>query len=352
MTSVPPLSAVISKVPSRKELLSVTWPAGLVYSVCQNYLNRVKGNRAVGRRVFIQGGVCYNKAVPLAMAGLLGKEIVVPPEPGLMGAFGVALEVKNRLEMGLLESMEFNLEELAMLELQYLEPFTCHGGKEQCDRKCTISRFLIGEKIYPFGGSCNRYVNLIRGKESFLQIPWILSGRGKILTEKYTAKKRGFICPTKNSCHQLFANDAYAVPLYYGFNAWAFRCSSAKELDQQGMKRRGLNFAIGGARHGTLQDCSKPAPAYISCRSSKLCRKKFAQASVSCPMVQSEQFYLQAAFHELSGRVLSPVLDFSQGYASPLPAFYQDGRHAWGKKPGAEEAFLKALPARKHYKAV
>ena len=57
-----------------------------------NYVNRVKGNRPVGKKVFMQGGVCYNKAIPYAMANLINKEIIVPPEPGLMGAFGVALK--------------------------------------------------------------------------------------------------------------------------------------------------------------------------------------------------------------------------------------------------------------------
>ncbi len=75
--------------------------AGLVYSICFNYINRVKGHRQVGDKVFMQGGVCYNRAVPLAMAAVLKKPIVVPPEPGLMGAFGVALELKKRIELGL-----------------------------------------------------------------------------------------------------------------------------------------------------------------------------------------------------------------------------------------------------------
>ena len=72
--------------------------AGLVYSICLNYSNRVMGSRAVGEKVFMQGGVCYNRAVPVAMAALTGKEIVVPPEPGLMGAFGVALDVKMKID--------------------------------------------------------------------------------------------------------------------------------------------------------------------------------------------------------------------------------------------------------------
>ena len=55
--------------------------AGLVYSICMNYANRVKGNRPVGRKVFMQGGVCYNEAIPVAMAALTGTTIIVPPEP-------------------------------------------------------------------------------------------------------------------------------------------------------------------------------------------------------------------------------------------------------------------------------
>ena len=55
--------------------------AGIVCSIVSNYLNRVVGNRSIGRTVFLQGGVAKNKAVPLAFAMLLGKPILVPPEP-------------------------------------------------------------------------------------------------------------------------------------------------------------------------------------------------------------------------------------------------------------------------------
>ena len=102
--------------------------AGLVYSICMNYINRVKGNRPVGKKVFMQGGVCYNRAVPLAMAALVGKPIVVPPEPGLMGAFGVALEVHTRIEKGLLAEGAFDLDALAGREVAHGKSFTCKGA--------------------------------------------------------------------------------------------------------------------------------------------------------------------------------------------------------------------------------
>ena len=92
--------------------------AGLVYSVCMNYLNRVRGNRPVGSRIFMQGGVCYNRAVPIAMAALADRPIAVAPEPGLMGAFGVALAVKEQIEQGLLEPSSYCLDELARREVK------------------------------------------------------------------------------------------------------------------------------------------------------------------------------------------------------------------------------------------
>ena len=42
--------------------------AGLVYAVAWNYLCKVKGPRAVGRKVFLQGGVAMNRAVAHAFA--------------------------------------------------------------------------------------------------------------------------------------------------------------------------------------------------------------------------------------------------------------------------------------------
>ena len=135
--------------------------AGLVYSICMNYSNRVKNNRPVGEKVFMQGGVCYNRAVPLAMASLVGKPIIVPPEPGLMGAFGVALEVKRRIDMGLMKKSSFDLKTLTTRTVTYGRSFKCKGGKDKCDRRCNISIIEIEKKKYPFGGACNRYYNLL-----------------------------------------------------------------------------------------------------------------------------------------------------------------------------------------------
>ena len=136
--------------------------AGLTYSICHNYLNRVKGNRPIGKKIFMQGGVCYNKAIPIAMAAISGTDIIVPPEPGLMGAFGVALEVKEKQLLGLLDIGNFSLQELIKREVVHHKGFICAGGNStlsKCDLKCSITIVEIDGKKYPFGGACERYNN-------------------------------------------------------------------------------------------------------------------------------------------------------------------------------------------------
>ena len=76
--------------------------AGLVFSIVANYLNRVVGNRPVGTRIALQGGVAKNPAVPLAFAQLVGKPVSVPPDPELMGCFGVARLALQKHREGLL----------------------------------------------------------------------------------------------------------------------------------------------------------------------------------------------------------------------------------------------------------
>lgn len=63
--------------------------AGLVYSIAGNYLNRVKGPRPVGAKVFLQGGVALNPAVGHALAHSAGRPVMIPSHPELLGALGV-----------------------------------------------------------------------------------------------------------------------------------------------------------------------------------------------------------------------------------------------------------------------
>jgi predicted CoA-substrate-specific enzyme activase len=71
---------------------------GLAFSIATNYLNRLVRERTVGDCVFFQGGTAYNDAVAAAFSQILGTEIIVPPHNGVIGALGMALLARERVQ--------------------------------------------------------------------------------------------------------------------------------------------------------------------------------------------------------------------------------------------------------------
>jgi predicted CoA-substrate-specific enzyme activase len=285
--------------------------AGLVYSVCQNYLNRVKGNRPVGRKIFMQGGVCYNRAVPVAMANLCGQEIIVPPEPGLMGAFGAALETDRKLGQRLLAKERFDLVGLAGREVEYGAPFVCGGGKEGCDRKCTIARIVIAGKTYPFGGACDMYYNLRQAGDRSAETD-LVKLREELVYRTYAPPETGAGGVTVGIPASLFTNTFY--PLYAHFFAnLGVRTVTGTVPDPDGMEAAGAPFChpvvIG---HGLVKGLLNRKVDWLflpHVKNSALEGRD--DASCTCPFVQAEPYYLRATFHEdLSPRLLTAVLNF------------------------------------------
>ncbi|NPV90138.1 MAG: CoA activase [Firmicutes bacterium] len=327
--------------------------AGLVYSICMNYSNRVKGSRAVGQKVFMQGGVCYNRAVPTAMAALTGKDIVVPPEPGLMGAFGVALELKKRLELGLLPALDFDLDELAEREVVYREPFTCAGGGERCDRKCRVNRIEIKGKVYPFGGACNRYYNLVQEKRSpgtgemdLVQQRENLLYKNRQCVEAAAEEKR----LTVGISGSLMNHTLY--PLFYEFfTGLGMRVVTPTEVDSEAVDRKGSAFCYPVEQaHGFLGSLIRLNPdAYFlpHIRSMPVGDDSIYK---TCPLVQGEPYYLKAAFEELAGkRVITPMLDFSRGYECERETMIKIGVELGTVRSDAAVAFDRALEAQRAF---
>ena len=72
--------------------------AGLACSVVYNYINRVVRGRRIGKCIFFQGGTAYNDAVAAAFAAVTGKQIIVPPHNGVIGAIGAALLAREQMK--------------------------------------------------------------------------------------------------------------------------------------------------------------------------------------------------------------------------------------------------------------
>lgn len=298
--------------------------AGLVYSICMNYLNRVKGSRPVGKKIFMQGGVCYNQAVPVAMAALMGREIVVPPEPGLMGAYGVALDINQKINLGLLEEQHFNLRELAHREVVYEKPFVCRGGTEGCDRKCTINLIKIDGKNYPFGGACNRFDNIRRKVSVDTSNLDLVKERERIVFNEYGNVDQGTQgAKTIGLTKSLLTNTLY--PLYAHFFAGlGLNVKLVEEVSHEDIERCGAAFCypveLGHGMLGTL--LKDEVDIVFSPHVKYMYVEGATDVTITCPFVQAEPYYRQSAFSEMSDKlVLSPVLDFSKGYQAMEKAF-------------------------------
>jgi predicted CoA-substrate-specific enzyme activase len=317
--------------------------AGLVYSIGMNYSNRVKGNRPVGKKVFVQGGVCYNQAVPAALAGLTGKQVVVPSEAGLMGAFGVALEVERRMEQGLLKSEQYDLQELISREVEYKEPFKCGGGKD-CDRGCEIARIKIKDKVYPFGGICNRYDNLIHNRKvKSGDYDLVIRRERRVFRDLAPADGR----PTVGMNRSFLLNTFF--PFFNAFfAALGFRLTLPSAQDPRGMDQQGAAFCYPvEIAHNYAAALIAEKPDFIFLPQLKgLDYGEKEMTSCTCVLVQSEPYYLRTAFPALENNknVLSQVLDFSKGHAANNAAFH-DLAGQLGVKPDKADAALQAAIA-------
>jgi len=145
--------------------------AGLAYSVVYNYINRVVRGRKIGKAIFFQGGTAYNDAVAAAFAAVTGREIIVPPHNGVIGAIGAALLARDKMtcaaprEARSAEQLGRYVSESAspvrresafrgydLSRVNYtLREFTCKG----CSNACQIQEFTVeNEKTY-WGDKCS-----------------------------------------------------------------------------------------------------------------------------------------------------------------------------------------------------
>ena len=132
---------------AREEVL-----AGIIRSICKNYLNRVVGSRPVtGEKIFFQGATARNKGLTAVFESLLQREIVVSPYCHVMGAFGAAVISLERAG----DKCSFRGLDVfdRQIELEYTK---C----KKCGNFCTITSAVLNNGVRESWG-------FMCGKETF-----------------------------------------------------------------------------------------------------------------------------------------------------------------------------------------
>ena len=349
--------------------------AGLVYAIAGNYLDRVKGPRAMGKKIFLQGGVALNRAVGHAFAHSVDRAIVIPANPELLGALGVALLALQR-SGGTLEKPGDVLA-LAAPEMKLVGHFTCRA----CTLCCSIDRFEVAGRRFPFGGRCSLYENGWKRKSRATAAPDLVEERFNLVfgdtrqflppapksqpaansrrqrVEQTLADARSFLeeslraprraatahgtrvgIPRALTTHSLY-------PLYATFFGGLGMDVVLSGVDPQGdlKSHSGFCFPVQIA-HGAVLDLVKRGvglvflPHVLRMPQPNACRDSYL-----CPITQAGPYFIAKAFPDI--RFLSPLLDFTNGYEGSAALVELVVRELGVRREVADSAWAAAVRA-------
>jgi len=328
--------------------------AGIVCSIVANYLNRVVGNRTIGGKIFLQGGVAKNPAVPLAFAMLLNKEILVPPSPELMGCFGVALLAKRKRDEGLLSEQKIVIDDIISREIGYERVFVCQA----CENLCPIQVLNVNNHKYMFGGRCNKYTNMRKQVKDVPVFDYV-EKRQKMLFEEFAApanneqltvnnEKRNFVIgiPRAFSVHTLY-------PLYsWFFHELGIKTFLSSEVAHGGVARAEAQYCFPAEiAHGAVQDCLDKGADFVLLPHFRdmPSYEKNVHANF-CPITQALPYYMKKAFPDIDNKKWLPlVVSFKFGEGKALELFCEMTNLLGISEAETKTAFDKAWAKQKEY---
>ncbi len=315
--------------------------AGIVTSIVSNYLNRVVGNRTIGKKIFLQGGVAKNKAVPLAFAMLLNKEILVPPRPELMGAFGVALLAKQKLKNKVIEKKEIELDKIIDTEIKYEREFKCKA----CENFCIISVLNVNGHKYMFGGRCNKYANS-RKKIDLTEnkIVDYVKQRMDLMFQECSPPEAEFKKKHDFTIGIPLCFSVYSLyPLYsWFFHSLGIKTFLSEEIHEEGVARTESAYCFPAEiAHGAVFDCIKKEADYILLPHFRdMPSYEDSVHANFCPITQGLPYYIHKAFPEISEKKILPlIVSFKFGREKTLEFFIKMGSQIGIKEENVRWAF-------------
>jgi predicted CoA-substrate-specific enzyme activase len=345
--------------------------AGLVYAIVENYLTKVKGQRPVGKKVLLQGGVALNRAVGHAFAQRVGRPVVIPSNPELLGALGVGLLALER--SGNAMRTVTDLETLASAEMNLVGRFTCRA----CKMCCSIERFEVAGRRFPFGGRCSLYENVWKRKARTLPVPDMVEQRAAIVysasrhvetqprmvpkprpywdvgpaleaAKSFLEESLGYPnpkapvsearigIPRALTTHSLF-------PLYSTFFSALGMEIVLSAVDPRGDLRSHSGFCLPAQiAHGAVLDLAhKHVDLVFLPQVARMPQQDSGKDSYLCPITQAGPYFLAKAFPDT--RFLSPVLDFTNLLAASAAMTEMAMRELGVSREAANEAWAAAV---------
>jgi predicted CoA-substrate-specific enzyme activase len=323
--------------------------AGLAYSVALNYLNRVVRGRNLGNVIFFQGGTAYNDAVAAAFSVILKKPIVVPPHNGVIGAIGMALIARDRIqETG--EATRFRGFDLNRVNFTSHE-FVCRA----CSNYCEMKEFLIdGEKSY-WGDQCSDKFRKRSRTDRKPVIEDLVSGRDQMLEAALSPPRAEL--KTIGIPRAMFFYDRFPFWCTYlqelGFNVVVSPPTDGRiAADGEELAIAQPCFPVQVA-HGHVHALLKKGADYILLPNTVDAETPFMQAeSKLCPWNQTLPFVVRAVEKlesDLNGKLLCPTIHFRQGSAHVREELRILARKLGRSRASSDAAAAQAYQAQRNF---
>jgi predicted CoA-substrate-specific enzyme activase len=286
--------------------------AGLAYSVALNYLNRVVRGRKIGKVIFFQGGTAYNDAVAAAFSQILGKQIIVPPHNGVIGAIGMALIARDRMKNAARPS-RFRGYDLGRVDFTTRE-FVCQA----CSNFCDMKEFNIeGQRTY-WGDKCSDKFRKRARTDRQPVIEDLIEWREKLLEEVLLPTRGG--SRTVGIPRTMFYFDRFPFWCAY-FQELGFDVVLSSPTDRK-ISMAGEELTIAQpcfpvkVAHGHVQDLLEKGVDYVLLPN--VVNVEAPESPVDsflCPWNQTLPFVIRAApqLEHAQAKYLSPTVHFRLG---------------------------------------
>ena len=352
--------------------------AGLAYSIVQNYVNRVVGDRAIGTKVFFQGGVAFNKSVVAAFENYLDKNITVPPHHDVTGAIGMAIIAKKHMEAirdpqsafsktdvspdGCQLTAQSSFKGFDLSRRNYeIKSFECKG----CDNLCEINRVKVEREKDPlyYGSRCEKYdVKRKKKNMSDPDMPDLFKEREALLTKSHIEFTENYnaLKSTRNG-KKIYRIGIPRIFFFHDFlPLWStllwelgFEVELSNSTNRQVINKGVENILAESCfphkvAHGHIKDLIDKdvdaifLPSFINFNADSSKVRSFA-----CPYAQTMPYIARIAFGK--ARLLKPIIDMERGEAYLINQIHTALKPYHIAKASIRQALKKAEKVQKEF---
>ena len=319
--------------------------AGIYDSVVLNYFYRVKGNRSVGDVVFCQGMPFCTPALAAAVVRQTQAEVIIPPNPGTIGAFGIARLARKAIAAA--QPLDLRL----FLESRLVErkTFVCASNKGcgGAGNHCKIERIAVevnGQKLqFTWGGACSMWDRGVMGEKLPDMAP-------NPFREREEAVEKLIVSMPARNHRTVAMSDEFQLKTFFpffasflyglGLDLRVIKGGSIEDL-RRGLDESNVRFCAPMQHyHGVASKMVASGADYVffpMMRSGRFSGNE--EYAAICPVVQSSPDLLMHDLKIPPQRILSPVIDLAPGNLNSSAFF--ESCHSIAKTLGVSEAAFK-----------